>query len=99
MITFRRGDTFAYIGPVTSAGVAYDLTGWTVAASLERIGAPGTLAVTGSLSDAAGGIVRVDQTAANTASWATGDYTFKLRLTSPAGAVVSGGESRVKVVA
>lgn len=102
MITFRRGDTFSYIGPVRQsvAGVltAYDLTGWTAAASLERQGAPGTLALTAAVSDAANGIVRVTQTAANTAAWATGQYDFKLRLTSPTGHVVSGGAETFKVV-
>ncbi len=102
---FRKGDTFAYVGPVRQQGVdgtltAFNLTGWSVAASMERAGTPvSTLALTASVSDAANGIVRVDQTAANTAAWATGNYEFKLRLTSPAGAVVSGGTHRFQVVA
>lgn len=103
--TFRRGDTFAFIGPVRQQAAdgtlsAFDLTGWSVAASMERAGAPPTtLVLTGSVSDATGGIVRVDQTAANTAAWPTGLYEFKLRLTSPAGAVVSGGTQRIQVIA
>lgn len=99
MITFRRGDDFAYIGPVRSAGVAFDLTGWGVEASMERAGAPGTLALTATVSDAPAGIIRADQAAATTATWPTGDYTFKLRLISPAGKKVSGGDERVKVIA
>lgn len=103
MNTFRRGDTFSYIGPVRQSvdGVLgpFNLTGWSVAASLERQGAPGTLALTAEVSDAVNGVVRVSQTAANTAAWATGQYDFKLRLTSPAGHVVSGDGGKVfKVV-
>lgn len=102
MITFRRGDSFAFIGPVrlSTDGVlsTYDLTGWTVAASLERQGAPGTLALTGTVSDAANGIVQVTQAPGTTVSWPTGQYDFKLRLTSPTGHVVSGGSEVFKVV-
>jgi hypothetical protein len=103
--TFRKGDTFAYVGPVRQRAVdgtltAFNLTGWSVSASMERAGPAGPgLALSASITDAANGIVRVDQTAANTATWSTGQYEFKLRLTSPAGAVVSGGTHRIQVIA
>lgn len=104
MNAFRRGDTFAYSGPIRRSvdGVlsAYDLTGWAIAASMERVLAPATtLALTAAITDAPAGIVRISRAAADTASWPLGEYILKLRLTSPAGAVVSGGEARFKVIA
>jgi len=97
MNIFRVGDTFGYLGPIKSVSpggveIPYDFTGWGVAATLVRQGAAGaSLPLLASFSDPGTGVVAVTRASTDTAAWPTGEYAMVLRLTSPAGAVISGG--------
>lgn len=73
-ITFKRGDTFAMnCAYQTSAGVAIDLTSYTIAA---RIADNESLAddLTVTITDATAGLFTVSATAAATALWPLNTY-------------------------
>lgn len=88
---FVRGNTFDYSGviDVTDDGVAVtDLTGWTGACQVRTV--RGTLIATLTFAwlDAAARLCRVRSTG-STAAWELGRALIDIRLTSPAGDVIS----------
>lgn len=96
---FFRGDTFDYSGviDVTDDGVAVtDLTGWTGACQVRTV--RGTLIATLTFTwlDAAARLCRVRSTG-STAAWELGRALINIRLTSPAGDVVSTDATAITV--
>lgn len=96
---FFRGDTFDYSGviDVTDDGVAVtDLTGWTGACQIRTV--RGTLIATLAFTwlDAAARLCRVRSTG-STAAWEIGRALINIRVTSPAGDVVSTDATAITV--
>ena len=91
-LRFKAGDTFDFAGEVRDdvTGLVFNLTGYTIVAKVRPQSAWATpLSLTASVVDGPLGLIRLQQTAATTANWPSGQAAIDLRFTSPGGEVTT----------
>lgn len=96
-LTLRRGDTFVASAEFTASGVAQDMTGWTLEATLQFSNCTPVDLVT-SWVDQDGGIAQVRLSHEDTPDLHIGEHTLRIRAIAPSGDRNSCNPVTVKVM-
>ena len=88
-ITHKRGDTFAIACTIENAGVAVDITGWTVASQARGTDDAVLQTFTVTVTDAENGSFAISATSTQTEAWALGNYSVDIEFIDEAGEVNS----------
>lgn len=88
-ITHKRGDTFAIACTIENAGVAVDITGWTIASQARGTDDTILQTFTVTITDAATGSFSISATSTQTELWTIGNYSVDIEFIDDSGEVNS----------
>ena len=97
-MTFNRGDTFDFSGPMTVLDPSdnpVDLTGWSIAAAVLPNGHKRSIPLTATWLDAGNTAFRAYLQ--DTSDWSEGQAKFSVQLTAPGGDTVSSAPATIYV--
>lgn len=88
-ITHKRGDTFAIACTIENAGVAVNITGWTIASQARGADDAVLQTFTVTVTDAAAGSFTISATSTQTELWTLGSYSVDIEFIDGEGEVNS----------